>query len=70
MKTSCTPHELRSWRAVDSLGVIAIIGIGGRKREIALAVMPERVHATIATARSSMAARQAAPVIAAVMRVD
>jgi len=50
--------------------VIAMIGMGGRNREMALAVMPDRVHATIATARSSMAARQAAPVIAAVIRVD
>jgi hypothetical protein len=50
--------------------VIAMIGMGGRNREMALAVMPDRVQATIATARSSIAARQAAPVIAAVMRVD
>ena len=47
-----------------------MIGMGGRKREMALAVMPERVHATIATARSSIAARHAAPVIAAVILVD
>lgn len=65
-KISWTPHEDRSCRAVDSLGVIATIGIGGRKREIARAVMPERVQATIATAFSSIAARHAAPVIAAV----
>lgn len=70
MKTSWTPQELFNWRAVDSLGVIAMIGIGGRKREMARAVMPERVQATMATAFSSIAARHAAPVIAAVMRVD
>jgi len=56
--------------AVASLGVIATIGMGGRKREIARAVIPERVHATIATACSSIAARQAAPVMAAVTRVE
>ncbi len=53
-----------------SLGVIATIGMGGRNREMARAVRPERVHATMATARSSIAARQAAPVMAAVIRVD
>ncbi len=51
-----------------TFGVRATIGMGGRKREIARAVRPERVHATMATAFSSMAARHAAPVMAAVTR--
>jgi Protein of unknown function (DUF917) len=68
--TRSIPHELRSCREVDALGVIATMGIGGRKRDIARAVIPDRVHATMATAFSSMAARHAAPVMAAVIRVD
>ena len=47
-----------------------MIGIGGRNREIARAVAPERVQAMMAAASSSMAARQAAAVVAAVMRSE
>src|SRR5437588_6712847 len=62
------PHAIDSRRAVVNDGVAAMIGAVGRKREMARAVAPVRVHAMIAAASMSLAARHAAAEIAAVMR--
>ena len=48
-------------------GVAATIGMNGRKREIERAVRPVTVHAMMTSAASSIAARQPAAVIAAVI---
>ena len=62
------PQAMASWRAVRSKGVMARIGQVGRNRLIMRAVVPELVQAMIAARSASTDARQAAAVMADVIR--
>jgi hypothetical protein len=68
MMIGLIPQAMVSWCAVLDDGVMARIGQVGRNRLIIRAVRPESVQAMIAASSASTDARQAAAVMAAVIR--